>query len=185
MSQKPPAPHLQAALARTVQAKLPGRPPQAEHVRRALAPAQAKLPEPPSPARPPAPHVRSATAVVQRQVAVRPAGLQRLEAGAPRRAAPSAPGVQSPRSGFKPALPPGLETKFSVDDITPDSTIAAFVDTVKRPDWYRSDEADKDTKEQLLARSTKQTFTGLNGPEIFFQCASCKKWFPYEAVEIG
>ncbi len=49
-----PAPHVQAAFARVAQAKLPARQPvQAEHVRQALAVAQAKLvkvPAPPSPA---------------------------------------------------------------------------------------------------------------------------------------
>jgi hypothetical protein len=89
------APHVQAALARAAQAKLPdrplphgpsqqrslptplpARPPQPEHFRRALAPAQAKLPEPPSQMRQPAPHVRDAVASVQRKVPNLPAGLR-------------------------------------------------------------------------------------------------------------
>jgi hypothetical protein len=74
---RPPAAHVQAALLRAAQAKLPDRSPrqgpQPEHVRRALAPLQAKLPDPPSQTRPPAPHVRAAVTAVQRKATGSPA----------------------------------------------------------------------------------------------------------------
>jgi len=80
------APHVQAAVARAAQAKLPERPaspvhphpsrvpsaprnpsPQAAHVRNTLAPVQAKLQESPLQGRPPAAHVQNAVGSVQRK----------------------------------------------------------------------------------------------------------------------
>jgi hypothetical protein len=99
MPQKPPfppaqpsrtsAPHVQAAVARAAQAKLPDRPasqahpqpdrvpnvmhrssPQAAHVQKALAAVQAKRPEFPPAGRLPAVHVQNAVASVQRKVSM-------------------------------------------------------------------------------------------------------------------
>ncbi|HEX6904101.1 MAG TPA: hypothetical protein VF789_30605 [Thermoanaerobaculia bacterium] len=65
-----PAKHVQDALARAAQAKLPERrPPLADHVRKALQPAQAKIPERLPVSRPQAPHVQAAVAVVQKATA--------------------------------------------------------------------------------------------------------------------
>ena len=106
-----PAPHVQAALARAAQAKLPERSPlplqpsqqscrpQAEHVRRALAPAQAKLPDPPSPGRPQiqqAKHMQAAVASLQKKVPIAP----------PFCAAPPALSIKSP------AAPRALQGKL-------------------------------------------------------------------------
>ncbi len=72
------APHVQAAVARAAQAKLPerpaspGHPPQAAHVRRALAPAQAKLPPSVGQSRPQAPHVRHAIGAAQAKLSTPP-----------------------------------------------------------------------------------------------------------------
>ncbi|MFL6263333.1 MAG: hypothetical protein ACJ76Y_26860 [Thermoanaerobaculia bacterium] len=115
MAPKPPIPpprqpalHVQAATARAAQAKLPDRVPApwpspppavpvlAEHVRRALAPAQAKLPQAVAPGRPQAPHVRNAVQAVQA-----------MPAAPPRTFRPPAPPVPSPVSGARPR-PPGL-----------------------------------------------------------------------------
>jgi hypothetical protein len=207
-----PAPHIQSALVRAAQAKLPdrppqhgqpqqrslpsappARPPQPEHVRRALSPAQAKLPDPPPQARSTAPHVRDAVASVQRKVPLQTAGRRplashiqtALASGIQRKGASSAPVVQRLRSGYRPALPPGVETKFSVDDATPQGLIDAFVEGLKKVEWYRSDEATKDTKTQVLSRIAPTNFPGPNGLEQFWQCASCKKWVPYSSIELG
>ncbi|MFL6234160.1 MAG: hypothetical protein ACJ76N_13580 [Thermoanaerobaculia bacterium] len=94
---RPPALHVQAATARAAQAKLPDRVPAprpspplavpvlAEHVRRALAPAQAKLPQAVAPGRPQASHVRNAVQAVQA-----------MPAAPPRTFRPPAPHVPSP-----------------------------------------------------------------------------------------
>jgi hypothetical protein len=105
-----PAPHIQVAL-RAAQAKLPpaahpGPPghqpapphqvrPPAEHVRRALAPAQAKLPAPPAQGARIAPHVRNAIALVQ----AKPAQTMT-------RAIPSAPGKLTVRHSPSAVLQP-------------------------------------------------------------------------------
>lgn len=121
-----PAPHVQAAVARAAQAKLPvrpaaaapdptppaampgaqakpvpSRPPQADHVRRALAPAQAKLPTAAGPGRAPAPHVTAATAAVQRLAAPVPRSV-----GTPPPAVPLRPAGADAPSRRGPVLPP-------------------------------------------------------------------------------
>jgi len=150
MPQKPPppsrtpAPHVQAAVARAAQAKLPERAPspgrtpqrplpaapqnppsQAAHVRRALTPAQAKLPEPVSQGRLPAAHVRDAVASVQTKPSV-PAILavrQRMTA----EPATPAPGCRAPEN--------------RVIKAAQSKAVQPYV--LERVDWESSDKATK------------------------------------------
>jgi hypothetical protein len=96
---RPPAPHVQAALLRAAQAKLPDRLPAAPapHVRNALAAAQAKQPPAP-PGRhqaPQAPHVRQALHAAQAKLpAPATQAAQAAQAANARQAAPPVAGIQ-------------------------------------------------------------------------------------------